>query len=318
MKRSATTTPLTDRLSALSELLRLRICRLLECSELSVGEVAKVVQLPQSTVSRHLKVLSDAGFLQRRAEATATLYRLTADDLDAPARALWASVSPQLQSDHMIEDDQRRLEMVLAERRLDSLAFFGRFAGAWDEVRQTLFGSRFTLHALLGLLPADWTVADVGCGTGNAAELVAPFVQRVIAIDQSEPMLSAARKRLAQHSNITFVDGPVEAIPLEDACVDASLAIMVMHHVAEPADALAEMRRITRPGGVALVVDMLEHDRVEYRRMMGHKHQGFSDAEVRRLMHEAGFTGVRGTALPPEAEAKGPGLFAATAHVASG
>lgn len=323
MKRAAATNPLTDRLLALSEFVRLRIARLLEAHELSVGEAAKVVQLPQSTVSRHLKVLTDAGFLQKRADGTATLYRLTLDDLDPAARGLWQQIGAQLKDDLMVQEDLRRVESVIAERRVDSLAFFGRVAGEWDDVRQELFGSMFTLRALLGFVPSDWTVADLGCGTGNGAELLSPFVREVIAVDQSTPMLDAARKRLAGCGNIRFVDGPIEAIPLPDASVDAAMCLMVLHHVADPAEALSEMRRILKPGGdhsgrmssgSALIVDMMEHDRTEYRHTMGHRHLGFSADRLRGLFESAGFTPPRITPISPEPGAKGPGLFVAVAR----
>lgn len=314
MKRSPDTTPLTERLAALSELLRLRICHLLEQQELSVGEVARVVQLPQSTVSRHLKVLSDAGWLLRRAEGTATLYRLVQDDLDPGARDLWRAISGQLAQNQEVQEDYRRLQGVLAERRTDSLTFFGRVAGEWDQVRQALFGGEFTMQALLALLPPDWTVADLGCGTGNGAELVAPYVRQVIALDQSKPMLDAARKRLAHLDNIRFVDGPIESIPLDPHSVDAALCIMVLHHVPEPAEAISEMCRILRPGGVAMIVDMFEHDRIEYRQSMGHRHLGFSESAMGEMFARAGFEHARVLPLPGEPQAKGPGLFAATAR----
>lgn len=312
MKRSLLTSSLTDRLVALSEPVRIRVCRLLEAHELSVGEVAKVVQLPQSTVSRHLKVLLDAGLLERRAEGTATMYRLTPQGLDAGAIDLWHAVSAQAEGDPAFEDDARRARDVLAERRTDSLSFFGRVAGEWDRVRQQLFGASFTSQALLGFVPGDWVVADLGCGTGNGAELIAPYVREVIALDQSTPMLEAARKRLAGLPNVRFIDGPIEAIPLEDACVDAAMALMVLHHVPEPLEALAEMRRIVRPGGPALVVDMVEHDRLDYRHTMGHRHAGFSRSGMTELMTAAGFADVRVMSLPSEPDAKGPGLFVAT------
>jgi ArsR family transcriptional regulator len=315
MKRSPATNSVTERLAALSEMLRLRICRLLERKELSVGEIAKVVQLPQSTVSRHLKVLSDAGWLDKRSEGTATMYRLIADDLEPEARQLWITVRDQLQGDVHVEEDARRLGAVVAERKTDSLSFFGRVAGEWDDVRVELFGDEFTTKALLALIPNDWVVADLGCGTGNASELIAPYVKEVIALDQSKPMLDAARKRLSAHDNIHFMDGPIEAIPLDPESVDAAVCFMVLHHVPEPAEAAGEMRRIIKPGGKALIVDMFEHDRTEYRHTMGHRHLGFDEVSTTRLLKEVGFVDVRLIPLPSHPEAKGPGLFAATGVV---
>ncbi len=314
MKRSASTTTLTDRLAALSEPLRLRICRLLERHELSVGEVAKVVQLPQSTVSRHLKVLAAAEWVQKRAEGTATLYRLLLDDLPADARALWLPIREQLDADATSEEDLRRLDAVLAERRTDSLSFFGRLGGEWDRVRAELFGTHFTAPALLAALPQEWVVADVGCGTGNAGELLAPFVREVVAVDQSAIMLDAARRRLSAHENVRFLQGPIEALPLAPASVDATVTVLVLHHIADPLGALRELRRVLKPGGLTMIVDMLEHDRAAYRHTMGHAHLGFPSSSIQDLMRQAGFVRTRAIPLPSDPDARGPGLFVATGH----
>jgi ubiquinone/menaquinone biosynthesis C-methylase UbiE/DNA-binding transcriptional ArsR family regulator len=316
MKHDASSSRLTDQLAALSEPLRLRLCRILESHELSVGEISRVVQLPQSTVSRNLKVLADAGWLAKRAEGTATMYRLLLDDLPPSGRALWVTVRQQLETDADAAqaEDSRRIQTVLAERTTDSVSFFGRVAGSWDSVRAELFGTSFTAWALLSLLPRDWTVADIGCGTGNGAELVAPHVKQVIAVDQSGPMLDAARKRLERFANVRFADGPVEALPLEDSSVDAAMGLLILHHVREVDDALSEMFRVVRPGGKVLVIDMVEHDRSVYRNTMGHVHLGFNLKRFAETLEKAGFTRPRVTPIPGEAEAKGPGLFVAVAE----
>jgi SAM-dependent methyltransferase len=311
----------SERLAALSEPVRLRLLRVLEAEELSVGELASVVQAPQSTVSRHLKVLSDGEWLARRAAGTATLYRMVLDDLPPASRALWVAIRGQLGDSVDIDEDNRRLAAVLAERRLDSQAYFGRVAGEWDEVRARLFGRDFTARALLGLVPRDWVVADLGCGTGNVSELLAPRVERVLAVDLSDPMLEAARKRLEGVKNVEFRTGTLEGLPLEDASVDAAVCVLVLHHlpgVEGPVRALREMRRILRKGrggGTALVVDMVEHDREEYRHTMGHAHLGFSVRGIREMMKEAGFTAVDVSVLPGDPEAKGPGLLAAAGRI---
>ena len=314
MNRESTANSITERLAALGEGIRLRILRLLEVQELSVGEVAKVVQLPQSTVSRHLKVLSDGGWLQKRNQGTATLYRLVLDDLAIQARALWLTVRDQMGLNADITEDACRLAGVLAERRLDSQAFFGRVAGEWDQVRNELFGDRFMAPALLSLLPRHWFVADLGCGTGNAAEHLAPCVARVIAVDSSPVMLAAARQRLAGTPNVEFLQSDLVALTLPDASVDAALLALVLHHLTDPAAALREARRILRPGGVILVVDMMAHDRAEYRHSMGHKHLGFEAAAFRGTLEQAGFEGAVIRDLPGDPMARGPGLFVATAR----
>ncbi|CAN5866356.1 metalloregulator ArsR/SmtB family transcription factor [soil metagenome] len=314
MKRLLPSIPVHDRLSALSDPIRLRLLRVLEREELSVGEIARVLQLPQSTVSRQLKALSDGGWLIGRAEGTSTLYRLVLDDLAHESRALWLAVRDQLAAEGSAElaEDSRRLAAVMDDRRTDTKAFFGRVAGEWDAVRGQLFGERATLQAMLPLLPREWVVADLGCGTGNAAELLAPNVTRVIAVDQSEPMLEAARKRLMDRHNVQFLQGELESLPIASATVDAAVCILVLHHIAEPRVVIAEMARILKSGGVALVVDMLAHDRAAYRLTMGHRWLGFDTPGMIRAMSDCGLELVQLQTLSPATEAKGPGLFACT------
>lgn len=325
MKRSPAAMSMTEQLAALSDTVRLRILRILEREELAVGEVAKVVQLPQSTVSRHLKVLSETKWVVKRAEGTATLYRLHQDDLSDAARTIWVAVRDAVRHEYgatasgvvqEIEDDMQRLASVLAERREDAQAFFGRLAGQWDDVRTDLFGTKFAALGLLNLLPRTWTVADLGCGTGNAAELLAPLVQKVVAVDQSPVMLAAARKRMdaAGISNVDFVEGRMEKLPLANASVDAAVCLLVLHHVESPPGALREMRRVVKPGGVVLVVDMIEHDRASYKHAMGHRWLGFSLKGIEVMLEEARLSDARIMPLPTDTAARGPTLFVATAH----
>ncbi len=320
MKRAEVRHLVIERLHAFSDSTRLRLVRLLEQEELSVGELARIVQMPQSTISRHLKVLADLpngsrrGLLARRAEGTATLYRLVLDDLDRDNRALWLTIREQVSESATLTEDRRRLAGVLAERRTDTQAYFGRVAGEWDSVRDQLFGTDFTIYALLCLLPASWTVADLGCGTGNVSELLAPVVHKVLAIDQSEPMLTAARQRLVGADNVEFIAGDLTALPVAAASVDAAVCILVLHHLPEPAAAIREMARIVKPGGTVLVVDMIAHDRPAYKQSMGHRWQGFEAPAMMNMMTAAGLDEPRLVVLPAAIEAKGPGLFAATAN----
>jgi ArsR family transcriptional regulator len=319
MKRSiANPNLIIERLTALGDVTRLRILRLLEAEALSVGEVAKVVQLPQSTVSRHLKVLADAAWVIRRNEGTATFYRLVLDDIATDARALWLAVREQMGATSDLAEDQRRLRAVTAERRTDSLTFFGRYAGEWDHLRNDLFGERFTSLALLSLLRRDWTIADLGCGTGNVSELLSPVVEQVFAVDVSAPMLKAAKERLSGASNVSFVEVVADRIPLKDHSVDAAVAVLVLHHLPDPEKLVREAARILRAdraGGVLMLVDMLEHDRAEYRHTMGHQHLGFSKTKIQELFQQAGFAEVAYRELPGEPDAKGPGLFVATGRI---
>jgi ArsR family transcriptional regulator len=306
--------PITDRLSALSEPVRLRVCRVLEHHELTVGELAKVLQLPQSTVSRHLKMLSEAGWTQKRAEGTAALYRLVLDDLPPEARQLWVLVRGQMGDEAHVADDDRRVRAVLAERAPNTQAFFGRLGGDWDRVRKELFGNECTGRALAALLPRTWTIADFGSGTGNTADILGPFVREVILIDQSATMLDAARHRLSARTNVRFLEAPVDRVPLADGSVDAATCLLVLHHLANPAGAVREMARVVKPSGVVLVLDMVAHDRADYRHTMGHAHLGFTSDATSDLLTHAGLRVRTIQTLPSYPDARGPDLFVAVAE----
>ncbi|HZN55940.1 MAG TPA: metalloregulator ArsR/SmtB family transcription factor [Candidatus Polarisedimenticolaceae bacterium] len=304
---------LFGQMSVLGDPMRSRLLLVLERNELTVGELCSVVQAPQSTVSRHLKALSDAGWLSSRADGTNRRYAMAASGLDAPLRALWLLVRKETAGTLAAQHDERRLGHVLAARRSRSEEFFRAGAAQWDRLRDELFGRRFFMPALLGLLDEDAVVADLGCGTGQAVDALAPFVSRVIAVDASASMLRAAKKRLAAHANVDLRLGTLEALPVDDASLDAATLFLVLHHVADPSVALGEVARALKPGGRLVLVDMLPHDRDEYRAQMGHLWLGFAEADVERLLGEAGFGGVRHVPLPSDPRAKGPALFAARA-----
>jgi ArsR family transcriptional regulator len=302
-----------DHLAALADTTRSRILLLLDRHELTVSEICGIVQLPQSTVSRHLKALTDAGWIAARAEGTSNLYTMTRDELDGSARRLWLLVREQVGPTPAAAQDQRRLQVALADRRTKSQEFFSSSAGQWDRVRDELFGDRFHLAALAAFAEREWTVGDLGCGTGTVSAALAPFVGRVVAVDGSAAMLQAAKKRLQGFDNIDLRRGELESLPIDDARLDAATLMLVLHHVPEPERALAEASRVLKPGGRVVLVDMLPHDRESYRQQMGHVWLGFSDEHLRRLLAGTGFEEVRIVSLPPDAKVKGPGLFVANA-----
>jgi ubiquinone/menaquinone biosynthesis C-methylase UbiE len=309
-----TAAPILDHMAALADPIRCRILLPLERHELTVNEICSVLQLPQSTVSRHLKTLADDGWVMSRRDGTSRFYGMAMQDLDAGAQRLWPLIREQIAGTNGAEQDERRLKTVLARRRSKSEEFFASASGQWDHLRAELFGNRFHLHALLALIEPSLSIGDLGCGTGQVSELIAPHVAKVIAVDGSTDMVQAARKRLKGLHHVDVRRGDMEALPIDEGQLDAAIVALVLHHVPEPARAIAEIHRVLKPGGRALIVDMLPHDRVEYQQQMGHVWLGFAETTMKKYLDAAGFEKPIVGALPPDESAKGPSLFVASAR----
>jgi ArsR family transcriptional regulator len=312
MKAPDPTVTLVARLSALADPTRLRILRLLHDDELAVSDLADVLQLPQSTVSRHLKQLIDQGWLVSRREGTSQLYRMIEAELADAARQLWAVAREQTADQPAAQQDRLRLAAVRAARaarQRDSRPFFAGVARDWDGLRDELFGTRFTADALLALLDPRLTVVDLGCGTGATLGRLAPHVAQAIGIDNSQEMLAAAAARLAGATNVRLLPGDLTQLPLADASTDVALMILSLSYLADAPAALAEARRVLRPGGRLLVVDVLTHDRDDFRRLTGQTRLGYDPAAVAGQLAGVGLTPRPAVLLPPEPAAKGPSLF---------
>ncbi len=302
-----------EHMSALSDPTRCRMLLLLEKHELTVSELCAVLQMPQSSVSRHLKTLADDDWVVSRRDGTSRFYSMVVEDLDPAARRLWPLIREQVAATSAAGQDDRRLRGILGRRRAKSQAFFASAAGGWDRLRGELFGETFFLWGVLGLIDPELVVGDLGCGTGQLAETVAPYVKRVIAVDSSMEMLDAARARVAGAANVDIRQGELESLPVAAGELDAAMLSLVLHYSPSPARALSEVARTLRPGGTVLVVDMLPHERQEYQQQMGHVWLGFSEKQMTRLLTGAGFGTVRFRMLPADPDARGPALFAASA-----
>ena len=300
-------------MECLADATRLRLLRLLERHELGVVELCDILQLPQSTVSRHLKVLADQRWARSRREGTTRLYRMILDELDAPARRLWLLAREQTEGWATLRQDELRLTRRLREREGDSQAFFAGAAAEWDRLRRELYGEAFSAAAMLALLPRETVVADLGCGTGQASAALAPNVRQVIAVDNSAAMLKAARRHTAAYANVDLRRGDLTAIPVDDGACDAALLLLVLSYAPDPAAILREAWRILKPGGRAVVVDLLPHDRDDFRRRLGQQRLGVAPADLAQMLSDAGLGSPVVRPLPAEPNVKGPALFLATA-----
>jgi ArsR family transcriptional regulator len=300
-----------EHMSALADPIRCRMLLLLEKHELTVSELCAVLQMPQSSVSRHLKTLADDDWVASRRDGTSRFYSMPVEELDSGAKRLWPLIREQVAGTSGAGQDERRLRSVLNRRRAKSQEFFASAAAGWDRLREGLFGDTFYLWAVLGLIDPALTVGDLGCGTGQLTETLAPYVQKVIAVDSSPDMLDAARARVAAARNVDLRQGELENLPIESGELDAATLSLVLHYSPAPAKALGEVGRVVRPGGRVLVVDMQPHEREEYQQQMGHVWLGFSEKQISRFLAGAGFRDVRIRPLPADPDARGPALFAA-------
>jgi len=301
-----------DRMVELADTTRCRLLAALERQELTVGELAQALQLPQSTVSRHLKILADQAWIASRAEGASRWYRRN-PRLDADMLGLWELVRSAMADTPAALQDAARIEAVVASRRTVTQAFFATASAEWDALRTGMFGARADLAAAFALLDRQLIVGDLGCGTGSLSAALAPHVGHVHAIDASPAMLTAAASRLAGFGNVSVEEGALESLPLPDGVLDVAILMLVLHHVSDPVRALREVHRVLRPGGRVLIGDMRPHAHERFREQMGHVWLGFAEPTVHEWLHEAGFVQPRYVPLPVDTDASGPALFSCTA-----
>ena len=303
-----------DLLANLADTTRTRLLRVLEGQEFTVGELCTVLQMPQSTVSRHLKVLAEDGWLAALPDGTSRRYRMLARSLHHEAAELWALVRERSVRLPAARQDASRVRAVLTARRSRSQEFFASAADDWDRLRRDMFGERIDLQALLGLADPNWVAGDLGCGTGRIAESLAPFVRRVVAVDSSREMLRAARDRLRELGNVDVREGRLESLPVADGELDVANMFLVLHYIVQPEAALAEAARTLRPNGRLLIADMTPHDRRAYQHDMGHAWLGFSRQQIAGWLRDAGLNSITHYELPPDPDASGPAIFVASAR----
>jgi ArsR family transcriptional regulator len=234
-------------------------------------------------------------------------------EVDPAQRKLWGVVKSHSISEITGEQDDARLEQVLEARRSRSQAFFSTSVEKWDRVRNELFGSRIDAWMLGATLEEEHVIGDLGSGTGAISQIIAPWVSKVIAVDASSAMIHAAKKRLKDVENVDLRKGELTRLPIEDDVLTIGLLALVLPYVNSPQEVLEEVYRVTRRGGRLILMDMVPHDRAEYRDLMGHLWQGFPETQVREWLDRASWKRVRYQVVPPDPEAKGTGLFVITA-----
>jgi len=278
-------------LKALADPIRLRVLAAVAEEELTVGEVQEVVESVQSSVSRNLAILRDAGFVQDRKEGT-NVYFSIRQDMPEPAGEFFKSLQTRMAELPEAKGDRARLEDCRRRRLHRSQGYFESVAGDWERIRKNYFDDRVTSLAIEKLLPRNLVLADVGCGTGSLTVELARFAEKVIGVDLSQEMLRRARNVAKDLRNVEFRRGDALKLPLEARSVDAAFCVMVLHFLSDPQQAVAELCRITRGGGSVIVVDLVQHNQEWMREQMAHRWPGFERNSLEEWFRDAGVTEI--------------------------
>ncbi len=303
-------------LRALADQTRQAAVRLLLAEPLCVTELVEILRLPQSTISRHLKVLRSAGLVHDRRDGTTVFY--SASQGSANANGLRAVLLEWIGRRPLEKRLEHRLQKALRRRGDAGVGFFERLGDQWDELRAKAFGEAFATEAFLALLPRDWSVVDIGTGTGYLLPILAQQFRRVVAVDPAPAMLECARQRVTERGfrKVTFRHGDLSRLPIRNRSSDLAVACLVLHHVAEPEAALGEMFRILRPTGRALIVEQRVHENQRFQELMQDRWRGFEPVDLSRRLSAAGFREVRHhrlhTAGGGTEAIESPGLFVTT------
>lgn len=282
---------------ALADPTRLRLLAALDCEELSVGELCRVVGMAQSRVSNHLRILREHSFLVERHEGSSTYLRLapTLREEEHVAARLWATLHGEFAQSPEHAADLQRLRALLSERA-NGTEFFDRVAVDWDKIGVDFQSGQARQRVIANLLSPGLVVADLGSGTGYFGRALLGLCERLICVDSSSGMLAQAKKRLAPvppGTRLEMRQGELDALPIEDGELDACVAGMVLHHLAELSKPLAEMLRTLKPGGTAVVLELLPHREQWMRSALGDRHLGLDSSDVLAAFERAGFEDVR-------------------------
>jgi ArsR family transcriptional regulator len=271
---------------ALSDESRLRILFLLRNNELSVNEIVALLGMGQSRISRHLKILADAGLLSYRKEGLWVFYMMGND-------GLWGEINrpvlDKLASGTVFKNDSVNLRNYLSERTERGREYFNTVAPEWSRIRSSMLGDLDLNSEVCSLVPPGTVIADLGCGSGELAEKLLVKADKVIGVDRSPAMLSEARRLLA--GKIGMIDlrlGELDHLPVRDSEADSVVISMVLHYLDEQQQAIDEASRILKSGGVLILAELESHNNEKMRSVYGHRRLGFSKETVSGWMKRSG------------------------------
>jgi ArsR family transcriptional regulator len=273
---------------SLADPCRLRLLRILHQGEFTVQELTSILEMGQSRISRHLKILCDVEILQVEPQGTWRYYRF------APRDEMFISLWPVLESHFNVlpdaEQDTAGIERIMRARRQRSRDFFDEHAESWDHLRDSRLRLPDYQSQLLALIPEQGIVAEVGVGSGQLLNALSRRTQNIIGIDHSPAMVDKARLALEQDSNdqVEVRLGEMMHLPLADASMNGLVLNQVFHHAERPLDVLAEIKRVLMPDGTVVIADLIRHDQDWMREELADQWLGFGHAELSAWLQEAG------------------------------
>jgi ArsR family transcriptional regulator len=278
-----------ETLKALADPCRLRLTAILLAGEFTVQELTRIMGMGQSRISRHLRILTEAGVLSVKRQGTWSYYR--AADANSFFSAIRPAFEREMESIPERSSDLAAITVILEERRRRSQEFFDRNARQWDELARTLLPVPEYREQLLEMVPEEKTVVEIGLGTGGLLPALAAKSARVIGVDHSPAMLDEARRRLTGEgvSGVELRLGEMGHLPLPDNSVDCAVVNMVLHHAADPSVVLTEIHRILTPEGMLILADLARHERETAREQLADQWLGFSEEELIGWVWKAGF-----------------------------
>lgn len=297
------TQDLVTALKAAAEPTRLRILLLLAAGELNVKDLTQILGQSQPRISRHLKLLAEAGLIERFREGSWVYFHVSdRSEGGRLARRLLEAVDP---TDPALRRDSERAEALKREREAAAQAYFRRHAADWDRIRALHVSETAVEAAVAKALagPPFRLLVDLGTGTGRMLEVLAGRYQRGLGLDVNQSMLAYARSRLGASgfANAEVRHGDIYDLALSDGVADGVVMHQVLHYLSEPAHAVREAARILAPGGRLLIVDFAPHGLESLREEHAHERLGFEAGQVTEWLEDAGLAGVTVETLAPEA-----------------
>ena len=273
---------------ALSDSTRIRVLNILLNHELNVNEIVYLMDMSQPRISRHLRILTDAGLLECRRDGKSSYYLVPAK---GPGREIIEAVQYLMDDEPLLKQDLLHAENFVLARKKRAVQFFDHIASRWDLLKREILGHFDLNEAVIQALPRSNVAVDLGCGTGELVERLQSIAEHVIGVDSSSRMLELARNRV--YPRIERVDlrlGELEHLPLKNNEADCAVASMVLHHLSTPNRFVSEVGRVMKNNGTFVIVDFGKHNDESLRQTCGDRWLGFSKDEILSILNPNGFT----------------------------